>query len=215
VEWNGLFANAQTQLGTSLPGIFAALLSALFGGLMATVLRELARSLFSASVAMAAHRAGMHSTVQLSTLVFILVFIPSLIAVLDALRIGTISCPVPGMLASVLQRGTGAGGGGRDSDGHLVHRQVRRRLGAGPAARAHGAALRRHHHVARELDGGFEHRRAGRHAARGHRRRLTVIAGGRPSGAVLRHAVGRLDGGQPARPDTGARRGDDTHPPQR
>lgn len=108
LELHGLLGPVQSMLDRALqmlPDIFAALLIAFFGWLVATVLRGLVRNLLSATgVDNAAHRAGMHPSVQLSTLagtlVFILVFIPSLIAALDALRIEAISRPAVGMLAS-------------------------------------------------------------------------------------------------------------------
>lgn len=110
LELHGLLGPVQSMLDRMLqmlPDIFAALLIAFFGWLVATVLRGLVRNLLSATgVDNAAHRAGMHPSVQLSTLagtlVFILVFIPSLIAALDALRIEAISRPAVGMLASFL-----------------------------------------------------------------------------------------------------------------
>jgi hypothetical protein len=109
LELTGLLGPIQAMLDRvllMLPDIFAALLIAFFGWLVATVLRGLVRNLLSATgVDNAAHRAGLHPSVQLSTLagtlVFILVFIPSLIAALDALRIEAISRPAVGMLASV------------------------------------------------------------------------------------------------------------------
>jgi hypothetical protein len=108
LELHGLLGPVQSMLDRvlqMLPDIFAALLIAFFGWLVATVLRGLVRNLLSATgVDTAAHRAGMHPSVQLSTLagtlVFVLVFIPSLIAALDALRIEAISRPAVGMLAS-------------------------------------------------------------------------------------------------------------------
>ncbi len=108
LERQGLLGPIQGMLDRvlqMLPDIFAALLIAFFGWLAATVLRGLVRNLLSATgVDAAAHRAGMHPSVQLSTLagtlVFILVFIPSLIAALDALRIEAISRPAVGMLES-------------------------------------------------------------------------------------------------------------------
>lgn len=106
LQLHGLLEPVQRMLDRALqmvPDIFAALVIGFVGWLVATVLRGLVRNLLSAAgVDNIAHRAGMHPSVRLSqlagTLVFILVFIPALIAALDALRIEAISRPATGML---------------------------------------------------------------------------------------------------------------------
>lgn len=107
LQLHGLLEPVQRMLDRALqmvPDIFAALVIGFVGWLVATVLRGLVRNLLSAAgIDNIAHRAGMHPSVRLSqlagTLVFILVFIPALIAALDALRIEAISRPASGMLS--------------------------------------------------------------------------------------------------------------------
>jgi hypothetical protein len=74
LELHGLRGPVQSRLDRVLqmllPDVFAALLIALFAWLVATVLRGLVRDLLLATGADTdAHRAGMHPSVQLSTLV--------------------------------------------------------------------------------------------------------------------------------------------------
>lgn len=86
-----------------LPDIVGAALIGFVGWLVATVLRGLVVNLLAAAGADAlGHRLGIAGTVSLSrlagTLVFILVFVPTLIAALDALHITAISQPATVML---------------------------------------------------------------------------------------------------------------------
>ncbi|MBR0566420.1 mechanosensitive ion channel [Azoarcus sp. L1K30] len=86
-----------------LPDIFAALVIGFVGWLVANVLRGLVGNLLAAAGADKLGTCiGMDASVKLSrlagTLVFILVFVPSLIAALDALRIEAVSGPAISML---------------------------------------------------------------------------------------------------------------------
>ena len=90
-----------------LPNIVAALVLGGVGWVVATVLRNLTTNLLrSAGFDQIGSKAGLASTVQLSglagLLVFIVVFVPALIAALDALRIEAISGPATHMLAMLL-----------------------------------------------------------------------------------------------------------------
>lgn len=90
-----------------LPNIVAALVIGGMGWIVATVLRNLTSNLLrSAGFDQIGTRAGLASTVQLSKLagllVFIVVFVPALIAALDALKIEAISRPATDMLAMLL-----------------------------------------------------------------------------------------------------------------
>lgn len=106
LQLHGLLTPVQRMLDRGMqmvPDIFAALVIGFVGWLVATVLRGLVRNLLSAVGAdEMALRAGMHPSVRISnlvgTIVFILVFIPSLIAALDALHVEAISRPAAGML---------------------------------------------------------------------------------------------------------------------
>jgi hypothetical protein len=87
--------------------VFAALVIGFVGWLVARVLRGLVSNLLSAAGADKAGRAaGLSDQVQLSrlagTLVFIFVFVPSLIAALEALRIESIARPATEMLEQIL-----------------------------------------------------------------------------------------------------------------
>lgn len=90
-----------------LPNVFAAVIIGFVGWLLAKVLRGLVVNLLAAAGADAAgHKAGLEQSVQISrvagTLVFIFVFIPTLIAALDALKIEAISRPATDMLSRIL-----------------------------------------------------------------------------------------------------------------
>ncbi len=102
----GVLEPVQRMLERALqmvPDIFAAVAIGFVGWLVASVLRGLVRNLLSSvgSDRLGA-RIGLDESVRLShvagTLVFVLVFIPSLIAALDALHIEAISGPATGML---------------------------------------------------------------------------------------------------------------------
>lgn len=103
---HGVLEPVQRMLERALqmvPDIFAALVIGFVGWLVASVLRGLVRNLLSSMGAdRLGARIGLDEAVSLSrlagTLVFILVFVPSLIAALDALRIDAISRPATGML---------------------------------------------------------------------------------------------------------------------
>lgn len=91
-----------------LPNAVAALIIGGIGWIVATVLRNLTTNLLrSAGIDQVGTKAGLSDTVQLSglagLLVFILVFVPSLIAALDALRIDAISAPATQMLALLME----------------------------------------------------------------------------------------------------------------
>lgn len=90
-----------------LPNVVAALVIGGVGWVVATVLRNLVSNLLrSAGIDQIGNKAGLADTVQLSRLagllVFIVVFVPALIAALDALRIEAISGPATDMLAMLL-----------------------------------------------------------------------------------------------------------------
>jgi hypothetical protein len=90
-----------------LPNVFAAAVIGFVGWLVAKVMRGLVTNLLAAAGAdRAGHRAGLDPTVQLSrvagTLVFIFIFVPTLIAALDALKIEAISRPATDMLGQIL-----------------------------------------------------------------------------------------------------------------
>lgn len=96
-----------TKLLDMVPNGFAALLIAGVGYLVAKVLRGLVVNLLSAAGADKLNdRVGLDASVRLSTLagtlIFIFVFIPSLIAALDTLKIEAISHPATQMLNQVL-----------------------------------------------------------------------------------------------------------------
>ncbi len=91
-----------------LPNAMAAFVIGGVGWIVATVLRNLSTHLSrTAGVDRLGHRAGLADTVQLSRvigmLVFVAVFLPSLIAALDALKIEAISRPATDMLNTLLQ----------------------------------------------------------------------------------------------------------------
>lgn len=106
----GLLAPVQSMINKSLavlPNVFAAVVIGFVGWLVAKVLRGLVVNLLAAAGAdKAGHKAGLEPSVQISrvagTLVFIFVFIPTLIAALDALQIEAVSRPATNMLARIL-----------------------------------------------------------------------------------------------------------------
>jgi len=109
-ELEGLLSPVQGMVNKSLavlPNVFAALVIGFVGWLVAKVLRGLVVNLLAAAGAdQAGHKAGLEQSVQISrvagTLVFIFVFIPTLIAALDALQIEAISRPATEMLGQIL-----------------------------------------------------------------------------------------------------------------
>ncbi|MDP2073923.1 mechanosensitive ion channel [Hydrogenophaga sp.] len=91
-----------------LPNAVAAIVIGGVGWIVATVLRKLTTHLSrTAGIDRLGSRAGLAETVQISSvigmLVFIAVFLPSLIAALDALKIEAISRPATDMLSSLMQ----------------------------------------------------------------------------------------------------------------
>ncbi len=91
-----------------LPNAVAAFVIGGVGWIVATVLRNLTTHLSrTAGVDKLGHQAGLADTVKLSRvigmLVFVAVFLPSLIAALDALKIEAISRPATDMLNTMLQ----------------------------------------------------------------------------------------------------------------
>jgi len=91
-----------------LPNAVAALVIGGVGWILATVLRNLSTNLSrTAGVDKVGERAGIGETVRLSSvigmLVFVVVFVPSLIAALDALKIEAISRPATDMLGMILE----------------------------------------------------------------------------------------------------------------
>ena len=110
-DLRGLLEPVQSMLNKildMLPNIFAAAVIGFVGWLVARVLRGLVSNLLIATgVDRAANAAGLHDSVKISrlagTIVFIVVFIPSLIAALEALRIEAISRPAVDMLARFLE----------------------------------------------------------------------------------------------------------------
>lgn len=91
------------QMLNKLPQVFGAIIIAFVGWLVATILRTLVGNLLQAAGAdQFGGRIGLMETVRLSrlagTVVFILVFVPSLIAALEAVQIEAISGPATDML---------------------------------------------------------------------------------------------------------------------
>ena len=109
-DLQGLLAPVQGMINkvlALLPNIFAAFVIGFVGWLVARVLRGLVTNLLAAAGAdKAGHSAGLDQSVHVSrvigTLVFIFVFIPTLIAALDALQIQAISRPATDMLGRIL-----------------------------------------------------------------------------------------------------------------
>ncbi|MFA6614827.1 MAG: mechanosensitive ion channel, partial [Hydrogenophaga sp.] len=91
-----------------LPNAVAALVIGGVGWILATVLRNLTTNLSrTAGIDKIGQRAGIGESVRLSgvagMLVFVVVFVPSLIAALDALKIEAISRPATDMLGMILE----------------------------------------------------------------------------------------------------------------
>jgi hypothetical protein len=109
-DLQGLLAPVQGMLNevlALLPNVFAALVIGFVGWLVAKVMRGLITNLLAAAGAdKAGHTAGLDQSVHLSrvigTLVFIFIFIPTLIAALDALQIEAVSRPATDMLGRIL-----------------------------------------------------------------------------------------------------------------
>jgi len=109
-DLQGLLAPVQGMINkvlSLLPNVFAALVIGFVGWLVAKVMRGLVTNLLAAAGAdKAGHSAGLDQSVHLSrvagTLVFIFIFIPTLIAALDALQIEAVSRPATDMLAQIL-----------------------------------------------------------------------------------------------------------------
>jgi len=109
-DLQGLLAPVQSMINevlALLPNIFAAFVIGFVGWLVAKVMRGLVTNLLAAAGAdKAGHSAGLDQSVHVSrvvgTLVFIFIFIPTLIAALDALQIEAISRPATDMLGRIL-----------------------------------------------------------------------------------------------------------------
>lgn len=109
-DLEGLLAPVQSMINKVLgllPNIFAAFVIGFVGWLVAKVMRGLVTNLLAAAGAdKAGHSAGLDRSVYVSrvvgTLVFIFIFIPTLIAALDALQIEAISRPATEMLGQIL-----------------------------------------------------------------------------------------------------------------
>ena len=110
LQMEGLLAPLREMTAKALdilPNIVAALIIGGLGWIVATVLRNLTTNLLrSVGADQIGSKAGLAETVQISglagLLVFIVVFVPALIAALDALRIEAISRPATEMLAMLL-----------------------------------------------------------------------------------------------------------------
>lgn len=110
LQLDGLLApvrNMVDKLLAMLPNVFAGALIGFVGWAVAGVLRGLVANLLAAVGADAlGTRLGLDESVKLSrlsgTLVFILVFVPSLIAALDAMKMEALSRPATDMLQQVL-----------------------------------------------------------------------------------------------------------------
>jgi hypothetical protein len=109
-DLQGLLAPVQSMINKVLglvPNVFAAFVIGFVGWLVAKVMRGLVTNLLAAAGAdKAGHNAGLDQSVHLSrvagTLVFIFIFIPTLIAALDALQIEAVSKPATEMLGQIL-----------------------------------------------------------------------------------------------------------------
>jgi hypothetical protein len=109
-ELRGLLEPVQSMLGKLLdmvPNVFGAAVIGFVGWLVAKVLRGLVTNLLAAAGAdKMGSQIGLADAVKLSrlagTIVFILVFVPTLIAALDALKIEAISRPATEMLERLL-----------------------------------------------------------------------------------------------------------------
>lgn len=109
-DLRGLLEPVQSMLGKLLdmvPNVFGAVVIGFVGWLVAKVLRGLVTNLLAAAGAdKMGSQIGLADAVKLSrlagTIVFILVFVPTLIAALDALKIEAISRPATEMLERLL-----------------------------------------------------------------------------------------------------------------
>ena len=109
-DLQGLLAPVQGMINKVLdllPNIFAAFVIGFVGWLVAKVMRGLVTNLLAAAGAdRVGHTAGLDQSVHVSrvvgTLVFIFIFIPTLIAALDALQIEAVSRPATEMLGQIL-----------------------------------------------------------------------------------------------------------------
>ena len=107
---DGLLAPVQGMLAKlldMLPNLLAGVVIGFVGWLVAKILRGLVVNLLATAGADAAgHKAGLDQSVKISravgTLVFIFIFVPTLIAALDALKIEAISRPATEMLGRIL-----------------------------------------------------------------------------------------------------------------
>ena len=110
LQMEGLLAPLREMTAKALdilPNIVAALIIGGLGWIVATVLRNLTTNLLrSVGADQIGSKAGLAETVQISglagLLVFIVVFVPALIAALDALKIDAISRPATDMLALLM-----------------------------------------------------------------------------------------------------------------
>jgi hypothetical protein len=110
LDLGGLLSPVRGMLDKTLgilPNIFAAVVIGFVGWLVAKLLRALVVSLLAAAgIDRLGETAGLNQSVRLSqvagTIVFILVFVPALIAALDALEIESISGPATDMLQIIL-----------------------------------------------------------------------------------------------------------------
>ena len=96
-----------TKILDILPNLFAAFLIGFAGWLLGKVLAGLVTNILAAAGAdQGAHRLGLDPTLRISqvvgTIVLIFVFVPALIAALDALKIEAISRPATDMLGKML-----------------------------------------------------------------------------------------------------------------
>lgn len=111
LDLQGLLQPVQGMLDKTLamvPNIFAAIVIGFVGWLIAKVLRGLVTNLLAAAGAdRVGSTVGLNETVRISRLVgmivFIFIFIPALIAALDALQISAISQPAVDMLTMILE----------------------------------------------------------------------------------------------------------------
>ena len=110
LKLEGLLAPVQGMVDKLLdivPNIFSAVLIGCVGWLLAKVLRGLVTNLLiSAGADKLADKAGIESQIKVSgligTVVFIFVFVPTLISALDALKIESVSKPASDMLGQFL-----------------------------------------------------------------------------------------------------------------
>jgi flagellar biosynthesis protein FliQ len=110
LQLDGVLDPVRLMLAQALsyvPGIFGAVVIAVAGYVVARILRALVGNLLAAAGADSVNeRIGLDASVRLSrlagTLVFIAVFVPSLIAALDALKVEAISRPATQVLEQIL-----------------------------------------------------------------------------------------------------------------